>query len=264
MHRHPRPIQGVFRAGAGGFQSGQNLRHVLRQLQLRTSRPMTARANGRLTGEQGNGGRLGGVGRVTHGAARCARRFESPAMLRAGKSLARGRMAFGARLGYALRAGGGKGIADGAGIMDAVTIHTFGHTPPSGGQRLAVNAGFVLGKLVHGQLWIVFAHEIGVAVAFSAKFGNTLGFDPHFEAVARTHRDVHVRFILVAAVTIGATDRAGEMDVVGELPAHPFHDAVTIEAGILPGTGSANQQDNQRDQQHWRFHCGESGRRGPG
>jgi hypothetical protein len=38
---------------------------------------------------------------------------------------------------------------------------------------------------------------------------------------------------------------------------------VTIEAGILPGTGSANQQDNQRDQQHWRFHCGESGRRGP-
>ena len=262
MHRHPRPIQGVFRAEAGGFQFGQNLRHVLRQLQLRTSRPMTARANGRLTGEHGNGSRLGGVSRVTHGAARSARCLESPAMLRAGKSFARGRMAFGARLGYALRAGGGKGIADCAGIMDAVTIHTFGHTPASGGQRLAVNAGFVLGKLVHARL-IEFAHHIRVAVALSAKLRNALGSDPHLETAAGTHRDVLVRFILIPAVTIGATDRAGEMDVVGELPAHPFHDAVTIEAGILPGTGSANQQDNQRDQQHWRFHCGESGRRGP-
>ena len=249
MHRHPRPIQGVFRAGAGGFQFGQHLRHVLRQLQLRTSRPMTAHANGRLTGEHGNGGRLGGVSRVTHGAARSARCLESPAMSRAGKSLARGHMAFGARLGDPLRAGGGKGIADRTGIVDAVTIHTFGHTPASGGQRLAVNAGFVLGKLVHGQLWIVFAHEIGVAVAFSAKFRNALGSDPHLETAARTHRDVLIGFILIPAVTIGATDRAGEMDVIGEPKAHPFHDAVTIKAGILPGTGSAAQQDNQR--YHW-------------
>jgi hypothetical protein len=111
-----------------------------------------------------------------------------------------------------------------------------------------VNAGFVLGKLVHGQLWIVFAHEIGVAVAFSAKLRNTLGFDPHFETAARVHRDVLIGFILIAAVTIGATDLLGEMDVIGEPQAHPFHDAVTIKAGILPGTGSANQQDNQREQ----------------
>ena len=46
MHRHPRPIQGVLRAGAGRFQFGQNLRHVLRQLAGRSSRPVAARANG--------------------------------------------------------------------------------------------------------------------------------------------------------------------------------------------------------------------------
>jgi hypothetical protein len=129
--------------------------------------------------------------------------------------------------------------------MDAVTIHTFGHTPASGGQRLAVNAGFVLGKLVHARL-IELAHDVGVAVAFPAKFRNALGFDPHLETAARTHRDVLIGFILIPAVTIGATDRAGEMDVIGELPAHPFHDAVTIKTGILPGRGSTAQQDNQR------------------
>ena len=84
--------------------------------------------------------------------------------------------------------------------------------------------------------------------------GNALALDPDLEAAARVHRDVLVAFVGIAAVTIGATDRLGEMNVIGELQAHPFHDTVTIKAGILAGTGSANQQGDQRNQQSSRFH----------
>ena len=167
---------------------------------------------------------------------------KQPAMPRAGKRLGRGCMALGARLGNVLRTGGGKRVVNRADVVDAVAIHALGRPPAAGGQHLAVNARLVLGKLVHGQLRVVFAHEIGVAVTAPAEFRDALARDPDLEAAARVHRDVLVAFVGIAAVTIGATDRVGEMDVVGELQAHPFHDAVTIKAGILAGTGSAAQQ----------------------
>jgi hypothetical protein len=44
------------------------------------------------------------------------------------------------------------------------------------------------------------------------------------------------------------------MDVIGELQTHPFHDAMTIKAGIFAGTGSAAQQGDERDQQYWKLH----------
>ena len=135
-----------------------------------------------------------------------------------------------------------------------MTIPTFSHPLASGGQQLAVNARLVLCELVHAQWRLVFAHDIGVTVTVPAKFGDALARDPDLETAARIHRDVLIAFIGIAAVTIGATDRPGEMDVVGELQTHPFHDAVAIKTGILAHTGSTAQQGNQHKQHSLHLH----------
>src|ERR1035437_3414367 len=82
----------------------------------------------------------------------------------------------------------------------------------------------------------------------TAKFGDVPALDSELEAATRVHRNVLVAFARIAAMTPGATDRFGKMDVIGEPQAHPFHDAMTIEAGILGGPGSAAQQQEQPDQ----------------
>lgn len=132
--------------------------------------------------------------------------------------------------------------------MNPVAIHTFGRPLAACCQQLAVNTRLVLGELIHGQLRLVFAHETGVAVAASAKFGHALAGDSQLEAAACIHRDVLVGFMRVTAVAMEATDRIGEMNVIGELQARPLHDAVAIEAGILAETGSAGQKGKQCNQ----------------
>ena len=187
------------------------------------------------------------MGGMADGATRSALGIKPPAMRRVDVSLGRGCMTLGARFGNTLRAGGGKRIANRAGIVNTVTIHTLGRPLAPGGQQLAVNTGLVFCELVHPRL-LVLAHDVGVAVALSAKFWDPLARDPNLEALVRVHRDVLVGFIRITAVTVGTTDRLGEMDVIGELQTHPFHDTMTIKTGILAGTGSAAQQGSQRDQ----------------
>lgn len=97
MHCHPRPIEGFFRIGTGCFQTGQNFRHILRQLGLWSPGLMATGANRSGTREQGCGGRLSVMSRVTDGAAGGLFACEQSAMLRPGKSLEGGGMAFAAR-----------------------------------------------------------------------------------------------------------------------------------------------------------------------
>jgi hypothetical protein len=172
-------------------------------------------------------------------------------------------MALGAGLGNPLGTGCGQRIADGSGVVNAVAIYTFGGTLAAGGEPLAVNAVCVLGQLIHANLRLVFAHEIGVAVATPAEYGDVPALDSKFEAATRTHRDVLIAFARIAAMATGATDRIGEMDVIGEPQAHPFHDAVTIEAGILARPSGAAQQQAQPNQNrsapaHFKFHSASS------
>src|ERR1035437_5083881 len=186
--------------------------------------------------------------RVTNGAARSARGLELLGVRRVGKRLRRGRMTLAAGLGNPLGTGRGQRIADGAGVVNAVAIHTLSGPLARRREPLAVNAVRVLGQRIHARGRLVFAREIGVAVTVSAKFGDALALDPELEAATRAHRDVLIAFAGIATVATGATDRVGEMDVIGELQAHSFHDTVTIEAGILAGPGSAAQQQEQPDQ----------------
>jgi hypothetical protein len=87
-----------------------------------------------------------------------------------------------------------------------------------------------------------------------AEFWNPLARDPDLEAAARVHGDILVGFSRIPAVTIGTTDRFGKVDVIGELQAHPFHDAMTIKAGILADTGTTAQKHNQGEQQFLPLH----------
>ena len=254
MHCHACPRQGVLRAGTGRFQAGQYFRHVLRQGQGRGPRLMAALAGGIRAGQDGGGGGFGGMRGMADGATRPALGIKRPAMLRTNERFGRGGVALGAGLGDPPRAGGGKRVADRAGGVDAMAIHTLGHPLAAGGQQLAVDTGLVFGQLVHAWLRLVFAHEIGVAVAFSAELGNALARDPDLETAAGVHRDVLVGFRGIAAVTIGATYCLGKMDVIGEPQTHPFHYAMTIKAGILADTSATAQQGNQRHQLNWKLH----------
>ena len=215
---------------------------------------MAALADGSRAGQNGGGGRFGGMSGMADGATRSAPGVKHRAMLRGGEGLSRGRMTLGAGLGNTRRAGGGKRVADRAGVVDAVAIHTLGRPLVSGGQRPAVNNGLVLGQLVHARLRLIFAHEIGVAVAAPAELGNARARDPDLETAAGVHRDILVGFGGIAAVATGATDRLGKMDVIGEPQTHPFHYAMTIKAGILADTSATAQQGNQRHQLNWKLH----------
>lgn len=126
--------------------------------------------------------------------------------------------------------------------MNAVTIHTLSRPPSTRRQQLAVNPVRVLRKLVHARLRFVLAHELSIAVAMPAEFWNTLTCHAYFETATRIHRDVLVALVGITTVTMGTADLLCEMDVVRENAARPFHDTVTIKAGILAGTSSAAQQ----------------------
>lgn len=215
---------------------------------------MTAYANRSRTAQHGRGGRFGGMSRMTDSAAGSELVIKQPAMRRLGKNLGLRSMTLAAHPGNTLWTCGGKRVFDRARIVDAMAIHALGCTLAPGGQQLAMDTGLVFGELIHTRLRLVFAHEIGVTVTSPAEFRDPLARDPDLETAARIHRYVLVSFIRIAAVTIGATDRLGKMDVVGELQTHPLHDTMTIKAGILADTGSAAQKRNQRKQQSLSLH----------
>jgi len=214
---------------------------------------MATDADGLRSGKHGRGGRLDIMIGVADGAAGVALVIESPAMLSGGERLGRGRMALGAGLGNALRAGGRLRVSHRAGVMNAVAIHTLGHPPASSGQQLSMNAIRIFRVLIHARL-IVLAHDIGVAVAVCTKLRNALALHAEFETPARVHRNILIALIGVAAMAIGATDRLGEMNVIGELVAHAFHDKVAFKAGIFPGANSACEEGQQRNQQSLYLH----------
>ena len=80
VYRDARLFQSRLGVGTGGFEIGQHLGHVGRQLNGGGIRLVAAEADGVGTHQHGGGGRFRGVGGMADGAARQARIGEGPAM----------------------------------------------------------------------------------------------------------------------------------------------------------------------------------------
>ena len=137
--------------------------------------------------------------------------------------------------------------------MNAVAIHTLSRAFAAGRKQLSMNARLILGELIRGFLRVELAHEIGVAVATSAKFRHARARNPDLETAARVHGDILLAFVAVAAVAIRATDLFCKMDVIRKLQTRPLHNTVAFETTILAPANSAHEQRGQRNQQHLRL-----------
>ena len=83
-------------------------------------------------------------------------------------------------------------------------------------EKLAVHAGFVLGKLISPQRRIVFAHETRVGVAATAKGRNLAASDFAAETGSLAH-GIHVCLRGIPAMATRAGQSFLSMDVTGEL-----------------------------------------------
>jgi hypothetical protein len=107
-------------------------------------------------------------------------------------------------------------ITRGAQVMHAMAIRADRDFRVALGEKLAMDAYFVLAELVRAQGRIVLAHERWIRMAPAAKLWNLSPFDLATETCCLAH-GVHICFRGITAMATGTGQSILRMDVVGKL-----------------------------------------------